>query len=271
MSTTEPAASTLYRRLGGPATRVRLRFLRSETVAAKALASALLIAGLVALLEIGSLLSFVIPSPIATAEALGRNVGDASYRETVGVTTRNVAFGFAIGFSIGLALGSVLGLSERARRAIEPSLMAANAMPVIVLYPLMIPLLTIGSPSKVAMGALIAIFPVALMVAGGLHSLPPIYSKLARSLQMPKWRVLLFLVVPAVRRQLVSAMRIGFGVATIGVILAEFFAAHRGLGLLIRRDYELARYPELMASIALLILASFLVAFLLWRVERNLE
>lgn len=223
-----------------------------------------------AIWQISSGLSFVIPSPAATAEAFVQNFADPRYLSDIGETAQAVAQAFVIGTLFGGAIGLLLGLSAAARTWLEPLLIAFNGVPKIVLYPVLLPIFSL-SGSKIVMGVLFALFPVLINVVVGIRSIPPVYWKLGRTVQAGKWQLFVHILLPAIRLPLLTGVRLAISLAVVGVVLAEFFATRFGLGRAVLQAYSHGEYAQMVSTILLLILVAFTVSVLLWRLERRVR
>ncbi|TCP55324.1 NitT/TauT family transport system permease protein [Tamaricihabitans halophyticus] len=213
-------------------------------------------------------LSFVIPTPADTVGALVSNFGDADYRRHVEATAAAVLVAFLVAGLLGVLLGLALGLSKWVRIIFEPLVVGFNGVPKIVLYPVLLPIFSL-SGSKIVMGVLFGLFPILINVAAGIRDMPAVYWKLARSVNANWWQVLTQIIVPAIRRPLLTGVRLAASLSAVGVVLAEFFSTRFGLGRVVLRAYGNGNYPDMMATILLLISVAFIVSLLLWRWERK--
>ncbi|MQA81940.1 MAG: ABC transporter permease subunit [Streptosporangiales bacterium] len=212
---------------------------------------------------------FVIPQPTDTVRALAEHLVDPAFRTDMRVTALAVLMAFGIGTLVGALAGLALGLSTWVRATFEPLVIGLNGIPKIVLYPVLLPVFHLGYGSKVVMGVLFALFPVLINVAVGVREVPRVYRKLARSLDASWWQYLVHILVPAIRLPLLTGVRLSVSLATVGVVLSEFFATKQGLGRSILRSYGAGDYPDMMSTILLLVSVSFVVSLLLWRLERR--
>ena len=220
--------------------------------------------------QITAQLTFVVPAPVVTLQVLVANLGDAEYLVDLRATAVAVVAAFAIGTALGGMIGLVLGLSRVARLLFEPLVIALNGVPKIVLYPVLLPIFQL-SGSKVVMGVLFALFPVLINVATGVRELPAVYWKLGRSVQASGWQMLTHIILPGIRRPLLTGIRLAVSLAVVGVVLSEFFATRQGLGRVVLQAYGHGAYPEMVATILLLILVSFTISILLWHWEKGIR
>ncbi|MGH3587275.1 MAG: ABC transporter permease [Pseudonocardia sp.] len=221
-----------------------------------------------AIWQVASGLSFVIPRPADTVAVLIANLSDPSYLREATETAQAVAQAFVIGTLLGGGIGLLLGLSAAARTWLEPLIIAFNGVPKIVLYPVLLPIFSL-SGSKVVMGVLFALFPVLINVATGVQNIPAVYWKLGATVQASRAQMLAHILLPAIRLPLLTGIRLAISLAVVGVVLSEFFATRIGLGRVVLQAYGHGRYPEMVGTILLLILVAFTVSMLLWRLERR--
>jgi NitT/TauT family transport system permease protein len=220
--------------------------------------------------EILSGLTFVIPSPVQTAAVLVKNLSDSAYLFDLQITAQSVLLAFVIGTAIGGGLGLLLGLSQRLRLILEPLIIILNGIPKIVLYPVLLPIFSL-SGSKVVMGVLFALFPVLINVSTGVQEIPRVYWKLAKSVQANPWQTLVHIIFPAIRRPLLTGIRLAVSLSVVGVVLSEFFATRRGLGRVVLQAYSHGDYPSMVATIMLLITISFAISIALWQWEKRIH
>jgi NitT/TauT family transport system permease protein len=220
--------------------------------------------------EILSGLTFVIPSPVRTMSVLCQNLSDPAYLFDVRVTAQSVLLAFVIGTAVGGGTGLLLGLSQRMRLIFEPLIIILNGIPKIVLYPVLLPIFSLTG-SKVVMGVLFALFPVLINVSTGVQEIPRVYWKLAKSVQASPWQTLVHIIFPAIRRPLLTGVRLAVSLAVVGVVLSEFFATRRGLGRVVLQSYSHGDYPSMVATIMLLITISFAISIALWQWERRIH
>jgi NitT/TauT family transport system permease protein len=220
--------------------------------------------------QVMSGLTFVIPSPLQTLTVLFQNLSDPAYLFDLQVTAQSVGMAFVIGTAIGGGTGLLLGLSRHLRMIFEPLIIMLNGIPKIVLYPVLLPIFSL-SGSKVVMGVLFALFPVLINVSTGVQEIPKVYWKLARSVRANVWQTLVHIIFPAIRRPLLTGIRLAVSLAVVGVVLSEFFATRRGLGRVVLQAYSHGDYPSMVATIMLLITISFGISIALWQWEKRLH
>jgi ABC-type nitrate/sulfonate/bicarbonate transport system permease component len=138
--------------------------------------------------------------------------------------------GFGLALLVGILLGFAMGWFRRVEYFLDPVVNFLYASPRIALVPLLVLWFGIGMESKIAIIFLMAVFPVAMNTSLAVRSVDKDLIDLARSFNASGWQLLRSVVIPSSIPLVVTGMRIGLGVALIGVVVGEFMASTAGIG-----------------------------------------
>jgi ABC-type nitrate/sulfonate/bicarbonate transport system permease component len=185
-----------------------------------------------------------------------------------GVTATEILLGLALAIAFGFGAAVVMHLARPLRDAAYPLLVASQAVPVLVLAPLLVVAFDYGLAPKVALIAVICFFPVAVNTLDGLGSVDPSLLKLMRSLGASRWMRLWKAELPSSLPFVFSGLKLAATVSVIGAVFAEFSGAERGLGLLVLRANNQLQTPRLYAATVLLMLMSIALFVIVSVVER---
>ncbi len=200
-----------------------------------------------ALSRSGLLFQDVVPSLIKIAVALGHLLVSPVFYTNLGVTALEVALALLIGGLGGLAAGIIIGGSRFLTRAYEPYLYYLGPTPKIIFFPVMIMWFGVGAGSKIGMGALSCFFPIALSTAAGMRQIDEVLIRVGRSFRASQMQMVTKIYIPAMVAPIVNGLRLGLGIAIIGVLLAETKLSNKGLGYLIIQSYQRFDMPEMYA------------------------
>jgi NitT/TauT family transport system permease protein len=212
-----------------------------------------------------------LPAPLPTLSYLAGFVTTPRFLESAAATLEAFLYALALAYAIGLAIGVWMGAHYLSGQVGEPILIAIYTMPKITLYPIVLLVFGLGISGKVAFGALHGILPVALLTMSAIRNIPPVYLKSARTLHLTRTQTIFMVLFPATLPEIVSGLRIGFTVTLLGVLLAEMFAAKRGLGFLIVNAMSLAQTEEMLTVALLLFVFAALANGLLLYMELRLH
>jgi NitT/TauT family transport system permease protein len=184
---------------------------------------------------------------------------------------------YEIGGALALAsiLGIPLGILWGSRRSwleiVEPLILYAAVVPKIVIFPVFILFLGIGVHSKLAVGAIAAFFPIALLTIAGMRDVKKVYVDVARTVGATPLQIAKSVYLPAIAGHVFAGIRIGLGAAVTGALLAETKIAKAGLGFMIVEYYAQFRiadmYSLLLFILILAVVTNWVMKFLFARLS----
>ncbi|MBI1201044.1 MAG: ABC transporter permease subunit [Rhodopseudomonas sp.] len=198
----------------------------------------------------------VVPSLVRIAAALVDLLTHGEYYFNLGVTAAEIGLALAIGGSLGIVVGIVLGANRFLTKAYEPYLYYLGPTPKIIFFPIIIMWCGVGPESKVALGALSCFFPLALSVAAGMRQIDKVLIRVGKSFRANSWQMVMKIYLPAMRHPLINGVRLGFGFALIGTLLAETKLSNMGIGFLIINAYSTFDMPRMYAMLIVLFVLS---------------
>ncbi len=217
----------------------------SGTFVPRLVAAVVLLGAWQALAMSGLLFRDVVPPLQALAAGLWSVVTDAGFWRNAAVSGGELAAALAIGGALGVALGLAFGASAFLAAALERWMTWLAPTPKIILFPVLILFCGVGPGSKVAMGAVSCFFPVLLSTAAAVRGVDPVLLRVARSFRARADQTLMKVYVPAAVAPMLNGARLGFGVALIGVLLAETKLSNQGIGFAVMQAYARFDMPRM--------------------------
>nr|WP_237182145.1 ABC transporter permease [Roseomonas marmotae] len=184
---------------------------------------------------------------------------------TFGEILVSLIFAYGLGSLIGLAVG----LSPFGRAVALPLVSSFYALPLIVIYPVMTAWFGIGPASKVWFASLYGVFPVILSTAAGVQLVDRNLITMARAQGARFWPMMVEVVIPAALPAIVSGLRVGGALVTVGVVVAEMLASTDGIGFLITQNRTMFRTPQVYFGILLVLVLAGGLDMLISRLERR--
>lgn len=205
-----------------------------------------------------------------TLSAFIQLVGGGYWWEDLGKTMSAVAIAWIIGVIFGFLMGVLLGTSPYIRQAITPYAIAVQALPKVVLAPLLIGWLGFGAESKIALAIIICFFPVWIDTMVGL-SLPAANEfKLMKSLKANRWQVFAKLQLPSAVPMIMVGVKHALLLAFTGVIVAEILAASDGgLGKLTKEFASQLNMGLVYAVVTVVVIVSISLVSIADVIERR--
>jgi ABC-type nitrate/sulfonate/bicarbonate transport system permease component len=127
------------------------------------------------------------------------------------------------------------------------------ALPLIVLYPVLVAWLGIGVTSKIAYGAAAGFFPVALAAVLGMRAIDPRYAEMARAVGATPLQTILQVKMRLALPAIVSGLKVGTSLAIISVVQSEMLSATDGLGFWISYHRALFNTGQVYLGIILVL------------------
>ena len=219
--------------------------------------------------------AFVIAGPMAIASPAATFAYLAGHWPDLGThiwaTGQAFLAALAIAIAGGLLIGLLAGLSATASETAEPLLLAANSIPKIALYPVVLLLFGIGLPAKVAFGAIHGVIPVAIFTMSACRGVPPVLLKTAAVLRLSPAERIRSILLPSALPAVLTGIRLGFSLTLIGTVLGEMFGSQSGLGYLLMTSIGLQNTEVIMAVTVLLMVFAAAVSTALLSWERRLR
>lgn len=180
----------------------------------------------------------ILPSPLETIEDMifvGWNILTGGYMAgALWITAQEILLGFVLAIVIGFVLGMSVGETVIGEKAVMPYLVVLNTMPKVAFGPLFVAWLGFGISSKVALAAFIAVFPIIIGTAAGIHAAEANSRMLFRSIGASRWQTLLQLKLPAGLPHFFAGLKNAAVFVVVGAVIGEFLGGGKGFGELVR-------------------------------------
>jgi putative hydroxymethylpyrimidine transport system permease protein len=204
----------------------------------------------------GATFSLILPAPHQVAKSLYAD--RALLWSSFLVTAREVLLGMLVAAGAGLLLAVAIHFSETVRRAAYPLVIGSQAVPVVILAPVLVFWLGFGILPKLVVVALVSFFSIVVTTLEGLWSVDRDLLKLMRTFDATRLRSFWHVELPTALPGLFTGAKIAVAVSVIGAVFAEYTGSNSGLGYLI-----LVSTPQLLtarAYAAVVILSVFAIA-----------
>jgi len=170
------------------------------------------------------------------------------------VTLREILIGLAAGILAGIALAVAMRFSRLLRDAIFPLSVAVQAVPVVVIAPILVVWFGFGIWVKVIVVALACFFPILVNTLDGLRSVDPEAVKMMRTLDASRWAIFRRVEAPTALPAFFSGAKVSVAIAPIVALFAELAGANSGLMRLIIEDNNNFNEARVFAAVVVLAL-----------------
>src|SRR5690625_4569400 len=188
-------------------------------------------------------------SPALTLPGLERLVAGGELWLHISVSLKRVLVGLGFALLAGVPLGLLIGTSRLAASMTTPAFQFLRMVSPLSWMPIAVLVFGIGDQPIYFLLSAVAIWPIMLNTAAGVHQLNPSWLLLSKSLAATKWETLTRIILPGVFGNVLTGTRLAIGIAWIVLVPCEMLGVQAGLGYFILDTRDRLAYEELMAVI----------------------
>lgn len=223
-------------------------------------------------------------------ELYGRSTNPALFAPFTGVVTEFInmailsnelwiaaldsARAMVVGFGIAIPVGTVIGLAIGRYRIVEyvldPYVSFLYALPMVVLIPLLIIWIGIGTPARIIIVFLECVFPIIINTIVGSKAVNQRLLDTASSFCATERQTVRTVVIPSMLPYIFTGIHVAVGAALVGMLLAEMLVVLRGLGGLIVTASNSYQPDQVMVTLLVLVGESLLLVSLIKWLRRKL-
>lgn len=220
----------------------------------------------------------ILPTFIDTARALAHSI--VSKDANVIEYTRETCYSLFIGFGIGTVVATVLTILA-VNTAIFENLLstitsALSPLPAVAVFPLALMWFGISYSSIVFIAAFAAVFPVAVSMIQGFHTVPATLRNVGRNLGMSRLELTCRILIPAALPAILTGLRNGFSNGFRALVAVEMVigaaTGSGGLGWFVMSSKQNLDIPLVYAGIlAIMAVGLTFEAAFHWIEERTIR
>lgn len=210
--------------------------------------------------------SFVLPAPSRILSALW-DQRDAAVHHTL-VTLGETVVGFGASLVLALAAAVLMDLAPAVRRAVYPLLVGSQAVPILVVAPILVLWFGFGLLPKAIVIVLLTFFPIVVGLLDGFTGVEPEAADLLRTYGATERQALTKLRFPAALPSFFTGLRIATTYAVLGAVYAEYVGAFDGLGIWILTSQKSFRIDLVFGAVLIVLVISVILFALVGRLER---
>jgi len=220
----------------------------------------------------GGIPSIIIPAPGDVFASLWSGISTGIYWSNALVTLQESLFGFLIALFVALPLGYGLAKSRLLAAAIQPYLSAGQAIPALVIIPLLQIWLGYGLLPNMVICTLVVLFPMVMNTILGVQTIDATLADAARVEGASGWSMLAHIEFPLALPAILTSIRTGFTLSIMGAIVGEFVGGgDQGLGALVVQAKNQYNMPFMFATLIVLATLAALCYAATWLLAKLAE
>ena len=201
----------------------------------------------------GSVPSLILPVPHDVFTALSDGLQSGLFLSNALVTIQESLLGFLLAVIVALPMGYGLAKSRIFAATVQPYLAAGQAIPAIVIAPILVLWLGYGLVPITILCMLVVLFPMVITTALGVQTIDHTYTDAARVEGASGWSMLVHIEFPLALPAILAALRTGLTLSITGALVGEFVSnSGQGLGALVFVAKDQFNTPLLFATLIVL-------------------
>ncbi|MBE9233694.1 nitrate ABC transporter permease [Cuspidothrix issatschenkoi LEGE 03284] len=167
-----------------------------------------------------------------------RGPGDLGIGWLLLASLRRVILGFGLGALVAIPLGFLIGMSRPAMLAFNPIIQIFKPVSPLAWLPISLSLFNLADPSAIFVIFITSLWPTIINTALGVSSVPKDYIDVAEVLEMPRWRQITKIILPASLPYIFTGLRISLGIAWLVIVAVEMLTGGTGIGFFVWDEWS---------------------------------
>jgi nitrate/nitrite transport system permease protein len=179
-----------------------------------------------------------------------------------------VALGFGIAAFVAVPLGFLIGMSPMLYRALDPFIQLLKPISPLAWMPLALYTIKDSAISGVFVIFICSLWPMLINTAFGVAGVRREWLNVAKTLEVPRLRLALEVILPAAAPTILTGMRISMGIAWLVIVAAEMLVGGTGIGYFVWNEWNNLSLPNVIFAILVIGVAGMLLDQLFARAQK---
>ena len=196
-----------------------------------------------------------------------RGPGDLGIGWLLLASLRRVLIGFGLGALVAIPVGFLIGMSKKAMMALNPVIQIFKPVSPLAWLPIALSIFNLADPSAIFVIFITSLWATIINTALGVASVPKDYLDVARVLEMPNWRRIVKIVLPASLPYIFTGLRISLGIAWLVIVAVEMLTGGVGIGFFVWDEWSRLNLSSVFLAVLVIGLTGLLLDFALAQIE----
>jgi nitrate/nitrite transport system permease protein len=196
-----------------------------------------------------------------------RGPGDLGIGWLLLASLRRVLLGFSLGALVAIPVGFLIGMSRPAMLAINPLIQIFKPVSPLAWLPIALAIFNLADPSAIFVIFITSLWPTVINTALGVSSVSQDYLDVARVLEMPRWRQILKVILPASLPYIFTGLRISLGIAWLVIVAVEMLTGGIGIGFFLWDEWNRLNLSSVFLAILVIGLTGLVLDYVMSRIQ----
>ncbi len=180
---------------------------------------------------------------------------------------RRVVLGFLLGAIVAIPLGFLIGMSRPAYLALNPLVQIFKPVSPLAWLPIALAIFNLAEPSAIFVIFITSLWPTIINTALGVASVNPDYLDVARVLEMPQWKRVIKIILPASLPYIFTGLRISLGIAWLVIVAVEMLTGGVGIGFFVWDQWNRLNLSSVFLAVFVIGITGLLLDYALGQIQ----
>lgn len=180
---------------------------------------------------------------------------------------RRVLIGFLLGAIVAIPLGFLIGMSKPAMLALNPIIQIFKPVSPLAWLPISLAIFNLADPSAIFVIFITSLWPTIINTALGVSSVPKDYLDVARVLEMPYWRRITKIILPASLPYIFTGLRISLGIAWLVIVAVEMLTGGIGIGFFVWDEWSRLNLSSVFLAVLVIGLTGLVLDYAVGKIQ----
>jgi nitrate/nitrite transport system permease protein len=196
-----------------------------------------------------------------------RGPGDIGLGWLLLASLRRVCIGFLLGAVVAIPVGFLIGLSHNAWLALNPIIQVFKPVSPLVWLPIALAIVNAAEPSAIFVIFITSLWSTIINTAEGVSNVPKDYLEVAQVLEMPRWKQLIKVVLPASLPYIFTGLRISLGIAWLVIVAVEMLTGGIGIGFFVWDEWNRLNVSSVFLAVFVIGLTGLILDYALAKLQ----
>ncbi len=197
-----------------------------------------------------------------------RGPGDLGIGWLLMASLRRVLIGFSLGALVAIPAGFLIGMSRQAMLALNPIIQILKPVSPLAWLPIALAIFNLADPSAIFVIFITSLWSTIINTALGVSSVSKDYLDVARVLEMPQWRRVIKIILPASLPYIFTGLRISLGIAWLVIVAVEMLTGGVGIGFFVWDEWSRLNLSSVFLAVVVIGLTGLILDFIVVRIEQ---
>lgn len=196
-----------------------------------------------------------------------RGPGDLGLGWLLLASLRRVLLGFLLGALVAIPIGFLIGMSRPLSLALNPIIQVFKPVSPLAWLPIALAIFNLADPSAIFVIFITSLWPTIINTALGVSSVSNEYLDVARVLEMPKWRQIYKIILPASLPYIFTGLRISLGIAWLVIVAVEMLTGGIGIGFFVWDEWSRLNLNSVFLAVLVIGITGLFLDFALGQIQ----